>query len=242
MTRESMVFYRSFYEAIKTLPDEERLRAYDYIMGYGLDGEEPEGKTVAFGIFLMARPQIDANNRRYENGKKGGRPKTEIEPENIQAETEKEPKENQTETEAKPNHNQTITKEKPNVNVNVNENENIKEILPNGSIKKSASRFSPPTYAEVEEFCRVNGYKVDPNRFIDFYSSKGWMVGKNKMKDWKAAVRNWERSQRQELTVEGRKRQEMTAAPNRFHNFKEHGYDYDDLMKQAISQQKAGVG
>lgn len=238
MTRESMVFYKSFYEAIKTLPDEERLRAYDYIMGYGLDGEEPEGKTVAFGIFLMARPQIDANNRRYENGKKGGRQKTEIEPENIQAETEKEPKLNQTETKVKPNNNQTITKVKPNVNVNVNENENIKEILPKGSTKKSAECFTPPSKDELENYCRENGYSIDVDRFIDFYSSKGWMVGKNKMKDWKAACRNWDRSQRQELTAEGTKRQGKSAAPNRFHNFREHDYDYDALMKQAIMKNR----
>ena len=55
------------------------------------------------------------------------------------------------------------------------------------------NRFKPPTIQEVKAYCIERGNTVDPERFIDFYESKGWMVGKNKMKDWKAAVRNWER-------------------------------------------------
>lgn len=52
--------------------------------------------------------------------------------------------------------------------------------------------FIPPTVEEVAAYCRERKNKVDPNRFVDFYSMKGWMVGKSKMKDWKAAVRTWE--------------------------------------------------
>ena len=53
-------------------------------------------------------------------------------------------------------------------------------------------RFTPPTVDEVREYCFERGNSVDPQRFVDYYTSNGWMVGKNKMKDWKAAVRNWE--------------------------------------------------
>ena len=53
-------------------------------------------------------------------------------------------------------------------------------------------RFTPPTLEEVTAYCQERGNKVDPQTFIDFYSSKGWMIGKNKMKDWKASVRTWE--------------------------------------------------
>lgn len=53
------------------------------------------------------------------------------------------------------------------------------------------SRFTPPTQKEVESYIKAQGYDMDANRFIDFYESKGWMVGKNKMKNWQAAVRNW---------------------------------------------------
>lgn len=58
----------------------------------------------------------------------------------------------------------------------------------------SKKSFAPPTVDEVREYCRSRNNFVDPERFIDFYSAKGWMVGKNKMKDWKAAVRTWERN------------------------------------------------
>lgn len=52
--------------------------------------------------------------------------------------------------------------------------------------------FNPPTVEEVREYCTERGNAVDPEAFVDFYASKGWMIGKNKMKDWKAAVRTWE--------------------------------------------------
>ena len=58
--------------------------------------------------------------------------------------------------------------------------------------KNKRSVFTPPTIEEVIAYCLERQNKVDPQKFIDFYTSKGWMVGKNKMKDWKAAVRTWE--------------------------------------------------
>lgn len=62
--------------------------------------------------------------------------------------------------------------------------------IPNGISKKKV--FTPPTVEEVRAYCQERGNNIEPQRFVDFYESKGWMVGKNKMKDWKAAVRNWE--------------------------------------------------
>lgn len=57
--------------------------------------------------------------------------------------------------------------------------------------KKSDNRFSPPTLEEIKSYIQEKGYSVDAERFFDFYESKGWYVGKNKMKDWKAAIRTW---------------------------------------------------
>ena len=57
---------------------------------------------------------------------------------------------------------------------------------------KPTKRFIPPTVDEVREYCFERGNSIDPQRFVDYYTSNGWMVGKNKMKDWKAAVRTWE--------------------------------------------------
>ena len=56
-------------------------------------------------------------------------------------------------------------------------------------------RFVPPTVDEVRDYCYERGNSVDPQRFVDYYTSNGWMVGKNKMKDWKAAVRTWEQKE-----------------------------------------------
>ena len=55
------------------------------------------------------------------------------------------------------------------------------------------TRFTPPTVEEVAAYCRERGNSVDAERFCDFYASKGWKVGKEPMKDWKAAVRTWEK-------------------------------------------------
>lgn len=58
-----------------------------------------------------------------------------------------------------------------------------------------STRFTPPTVDEVRAYCQERQNGVDPERFVDFYASKGWMVGKNKMADWKSCVRTWERRQ-----------------------------------------------
>lgn len=60
--------------------------------------------------------------------------------------------------------------------------------------KTSISIFKPPTHEEVKAYCTERNNNVDPDRFINFYTSNGWKVGKNAMKDWKAAVRTWEKN------------------------------------------------
>lgn len=203
MTRDSMVFYRSFFEAVEDLPPEDFKQAVTAIMRYALDGTADDVKGVAKSILIMARPQIDKNNKRYENGTSGGR---------------------------KPNDNQTITKAEPKCispKPNVNVNDNVNDIKENTLKSVKEKRFAPPTPENVREYCREMGYThVDADRFVDFYSAKGWMVGKSKMKDWKAAVRNWERQDKEQ-------RQGVIAkAPkqNRFKNFEERKYDYDKLV------------
>ncbi len=67
------------------------------------------------------------------------------------------------------------------------------ESNPNPKEGVRAARFTPPTVDEVREYCRERGNSVDAERFVDFYTAKGWKVGKSPMKDWKAAVRTWEK-------------------------------------------------
>jgi hypothetical protein len=62
------------------------------------------------------------------------------------------------------------------------------------SDKPTRTRFKPPTKEEVQAYCFERNNQVDAERFIDYYTANGWCVGKNKMKDWKAAVRTWEKN------------------------------------------------
>lgn len=141
--RDSFVFYRSFYDAIKDLPRDVQGEIYTAIMEYSLYGKETENlKPIARSVFTLMKPQIDVNNKRFENGKKGGRPKSGNEPDGNQEETKEKPSNNQSETKSKPNVND-------NVNDNVNANEN-KDNTPNGVSKKDAAKAA--TLKRKDEF------------------------------------------------------------------------------------------
>ena len=64
----------------------------------------------------------------------------------------------------------------------------------NESDKPTRKRFVPPSLEEVQAYCIERQNNVDAERFVDYYTSNGWMVGKNKMKDWQSAVRTWEKN------------------------------------------------
>jgi DNA replication protein DnaD len=66
------------------------------------------------------------------------------------------------------------------------------QMTPNKNDKNERMLFIVPALQEVSAYCQERNNNVDSQKFFDFYESKGWMVGKNKMKDWKAAVRTWE--------------------------------------------------
>lgn len=63
---------------------------------------------------------------------------------------------------------------------------------------KKTSRFIKPTVEQVKAYCRERGNGIDAERFVDYYESNGWRVGKTPMKDWQAAVRTWERRDKDE--------------------------------------------
>ena len=73
-----------------------------------------------------------------------------------------------------------------------NKKENTILISPVVNTKTARAIFLPPTISEVKEYCEKRKNGISPEQFVNFYQSKGWMIGKNKMKDWKAAVRTWE--------------------------------------------------
>ena len=93
-------------------------------------------------------------------------------------------------------------------NLNINqENIKTKSIGCMGEIAKleeeaKTHRFKKPTVEEVAEYCSQRGNTVNPDRFFNFYESKGWKIGKNSMKDWKAAVRTWEQEETRSMKAE----------------------------------------
>ena len=95
-------------------------------------------------------------------------------------------------SEAKPQCSKTSTIR----NTNTKEIPNIRNTKEKKSIEKK--RFQIPTVEEVRAYCEERNNSVDPETFVDFYTSKGWKVGKDPMKDWKAAVRTWEKRRKSE--------------------------------------------
>ena len=74
-----------------------------------------------------------------------------------------------------------------------NNNEYINNTLSN----KGGGRFQKPSLEDVREYCSIRSNNVDPEQFFNFYESKGWLVGKTPMNDWKAAIRTWEKREKE---------------------------------------------
>jgi hypothetical protein len=161
MERDSMIIYRSFYEAIKELPKENQADVWTAVYEYGLNGNKIDLQGISKTIFILISPQIEANYQKYLNGIK---PKT---------------KQNQSEKEAKPK--QKKSKTEANVNDNVNENENVYRRFAHLSLSfqeydKLAETWNEDqintTLDEIENYKKNNQYKSL------FLTTKKWL-GKN---------------------------------------------------------------
>ncbi len=222
MERDSFIFYRSFAEALEELPAEQYKAIMVAITKKALNDEEVELKGIEKVIFTLIKPQLEANNVRFNNGVKGaefgklgGRPRKEKEVKENIGVIDKNPvgdiKENPTGVIDK------NPKKTPNVNVNVNENVNVNvkgdykgEDAPVGAREREVEKSKPkkevfekPEPWEVEEEYLVRTGCIHTNeecerfaeKFIAHYDSCGWKVGRNPMKDWRAAVRTWIRNE-----------------------------------------------
>lgn len=87
--------------------------------------------------------------------------------------------------------------------------------------QSKTQKFIPPTVEEVRAYCNERHNGIDPEEFVSFYESKGWMIGKNKMKDWKAAIRTWEKNHRQ--------REQPSAAIN---DAEAYNFDWDKIREK----------
>lgn len=219
MDKNSFLMYVDWNDMIEELDDQSRGQLLLAIMRYQSGAELPEMDIGAKVAFAQIRNQFRKDEEKYSRtvanrsaaGKLGGRPK-------ANASAEKQKKQMLFE---ESNTKQTEAKKADNDNVNDNV---LKENTLKGVKEK---RFAPPTPENVRGYCREMGYaNVDAERFVDFYAAKDWMIGKNRMKDWKAAVRNWAR---QDQPPVGKK---PAAKKNAFQNFEDRGTDYDAMLAE----------
>lgn len=244
--RESFTFRTEWHDAISELPAEYRLEAMDYIVMYATTGESPdEVSAVVRAIMILIRPQIDRDRILYENGcrgaeygARGGRPRK---PQNNPDETPRKPQEN-------PNETPVSSRVRDNTHTDISLDNNIQDIDNNNSEaierevgdkkggaggKHPGKRFVKPTVEDIRSYCTERGNAVDAQRFYDFYESKGWLIGKNPMKDWKAAVRTWEqRNGRTEYAPRG----QTTPPPQ------ESVYEQNRRIKEELLRKYSGNG
>jgi hypothetical protein len=172
LKRDTMIFYRSFYESINSLNDPERLQIYDAIFDFTFTFKKHELFGISKSIFTLILPQLEANNRKFINGKKA--------------------KNKQTGSKREANRKQTGSKTTSNVLKNNVLMSNV-ECIKNKELKNNI--FVPPTISQVKDFLEEKGiFTVDAEKFYYFYESKGWLIGKNKMKSWQSAIHTWKNS------------------------------------------------
>ena len=181
--RDSFVFYRSFLDALEGLDADTQNEFFMAIAQYGLNGILPTFTGLKQAVWTQIKYSLDKNIIRYENcvknGAKGGAPKG----------SRNNPKGRNQYSEDNQEDNEEDNQE-DNLNVNDNVNDNV-----NGGDKSKRKAFIPPTLQEVKDYVLEKGYSMDADGFYDYYVSNGWKVGRNAMKDWRAAVNGWNRRQ-----------------------------------------------
>ena len=173
--------YVDYVETVDELSDTEAGRLFKAILHYADGSEEVElrgGEKLVFGII---KRQIDRDAKAYTDKSEAYRAAA-LKREQAKRTTtdQKQPQQSTN------NHNcAELWEDKEEDKDKEKDKEEHKEKV------KREKRFAPPTVEEVRAYCTENGYAVNPARFVDYYTSKGWTVGRSPMKDWRAAVRQW---------------------------------------------------
>lgn len=189
-TRDSFIFYRSFYQSIRKLPAKDKAEIFDAICAYALDGEEIELSIIPEALFTVIKPNLDANRRKWENGCKEKQKKSELEANNEQ-----------TISKSEANNKQTISKVEGNVNVDVDKDLNV-DNNEKCLMKNVNKRFTPPTLQQVKDYCIEKGYLLDCQKFIDYYTASNWKDKEGKqVKNWKQKVITWYGRDKESLTL-----------------------------------------
>ena len=162
---------------LEAVPDDVAGRAIKAALRYFESGEIDQLDQLEAAVFATLRADIDEATATYlrdiENGRKGGRPRSTGEGKPPVREGDR--------------HLPTVTEGE---GEEEGEGEQRDMVADKPPVRHT---FSPPCVDDVRRYCGEQGLDIDAGKFVDFYASKGWMVGKNKMRDWRAAVRNWNR-------------------------------------------------
>ena len=205
------VFYPSFLDQIdKIKNDAVRLMVLNDIVRYGCYGEKPDFSSIdSMGLldaaFEPIMSVIDAAKEKYDTNKEIQKLRVDLRWGNITKDEyearmrsikEKEigNTKDATEYHGIPRNTTEYHGKIGNTENTLNKEKGIRnkeKEINNIDRGQTAKRFTPPSLEDIQAYCSEMGYSFDPQRFLDFYESKGWMVGKTKMKDWKAALRGW---------------------------------------------------
>lgn len=173
--RNNFVFYTSYYECIKELPEELQGSVYKAIVEYAMEQKEPNLTGIANGIFKVIKPTLDKSQKQYENGIKGGRPRREENPSETQTETQTKPNGNPTETESitqqetqtetQPISNKNLDKNKKNKQESKQEQEDIER-----KIKKESTVL---TDSEIVDYIKAHiKNEIVCKKFIDYANNR----------------------------------------------------------------------
>lgn len=188
MAREYVCLYHSYLKSVEPLNDAERGRLFTACLTYSMTGAEPDLRGNERFVWPTIREQIDRDTKKYSDFCKKQQ-------ENIRKRWDTTVYDGTSGIPDDTKH----TKEKEKEKENILSSPNVEDSIARTPARK---RFTPPTLAEVTAYCRERQNAVDPQRFIDYYTANGWKVGKNSMKDWKAAVRTLEGKQRDSATAQ----------------------------------------
>ena len=220
MKKETFLFYADWLNVIRDLPSEVQLEVYQAIAEYAIYDNLIELKPLAKVAFGFVKQTIDRDTKKYisisekrsEAGKRGGRP---LKNNELEESNEKQKKQLLSEKSKKSNcplnDNDNVNdndisflkkETKSDVVISDLENENSESPLETLQAPKEQSgggrkRFIIPTPEEVQAYCNERKNGISGQQFCDFYSSKGWKVGSQPMKDWRASVRTWEGKRRE---------------------------------------------
>lgn len=164
----------SFTRMFSRLSDADKVLMLDAVCAYGTDSIEPDLPYPLDAMFEILRNDIDYSHAKRYNGAKGGKRKAASSTSEPASSTIESASSTSKQLEPQP------TNQPTNIPTNKPEKKNIKK-----------KRFEPPSLEQVRTHVSEKGYAFDPEAFIAHYESNGWKVGRNPMRDWKAACRTW---------------------------------------------------